>query len=64
MASFNFKHYAVLLASVVGLVGPDVVAHLSGSEKGLAGQIVGAVVVLLSAVQGILLAPPAASVAK
>ncbi len=59
MSSFNIQHYAVLVASIIGLVGPDVVSHLSGAQTGLVGQIVGAVIVLASAVKGIMLAPPA-----
>jgi len=62
--SFNIQHYAVLIASVIGLVGPDVVSHLSGTQTGVIGQVVGAIIVLASAVRGIMLAPPAAGVSK
>jgi hypothetical protein len=51
---FDIGHYAILVASVLGIIGPDVLAHLSATQAGTTSKVVGAIVVVLSAVAALL----------
>ncbi len=54
MLKFDIGHYAVLVATILGVIGPDALAHIAPSTQGTTSQVVGALLIVLSAVAALL----------